>query len=86
MGIPVGDAIMYNLPDGTFLLHDPERVTLMPSEGGKVTFIGEGAPRGTYRVADSMIKYSVNSTREITNAYAYIELEHVENKSGSGNV
>lgn len=78
----MADAIMYKLPDGRYILHDPERVTLVASENGRVRFVDSenDLPIGDFRVGSSLLTYKVTNN-EVTQAHALIELDYDEASS-----
>lgn len=79
------DAILYKLPNGQFISHDPNNVVLIPSENGRVEFIKDGVTSVEFKVKTSLISYQLNAANEIIGAVATIELDKVD-ESSTGNV
>lgn len=79
------EVIIYILPTGQRISQDPNRVTLIPSEGGDISFRSpDGTKRiGPYRVAKSHIE-AVLDGNELSGAIAEIELESIDG-SDKGN-
>ena len=73
------EVIIYILPTGQRVAQDPNRVSLMPSDGGEISFKSpDGARRiGPYRVGVTHIEYTLKDN-EVTGAIAEIELEAVD--------
>lgn len=89
MSLVAGEVIVYTFPTGKFIIHDPERVTLIPSDGGRVKFVGEGAPEGEFIVGKSLTTYQVvtlpNGAIEVTAAHAGLEMVRADDKGSASN-
>lgn len=81
------DAILYKLPNGKYLSHDPNSVFLIPSENGRIQFIQDGMTTIEFRVKTSLITYQLNAANKVIGAVATMELERADEDQGStGNV
>lgn len=79
LALSVDEVIVYILPTGQRIAQDVNRVGMLPSDGGMVSFKSPDGSRriGPYRVATSHIEFVLDGT-EVSGAIGEIELEYAD--------